>query len=59
VLVAHGTRDEELAFNAGELLADFARSGGARVTWLPFDGGHEIPLVVWRALRKFVLALPK
>lgn len=59
ILVAHGTRDGELAFHAGELLADFARSGGARVTWLPFDGGHEIPLVVWRALRKFVLALPK
>ena len=59
VLVAHGTHDEELAFNAGELLADFARSAGARVTWLPFDGAHEIPLVVWRALRKFVLALPK
>lgn len=57
VLVAHGTRDPELAFHAGELLADFARSGGARVTWLPFDGGHELPLVVWRSLRKFVLAL--
>jgi phospholipase/carboxylesterase len=58
VLVAHGRRDEELAFHAGELLAEFARSGGADVTWLPFDGGHEIPLVVWRALRKFVLARP-
>ena len=57
VLVAHGTTDPELAFHAGELLADFARSGGARVTWLPFDGGHELPLVVWRSLRKFVLAL--
>ena len=57
VLVAHGTGDQELALHAGELLADFARSGGARVTWLPFDGGHELPLVVWRSLRKFVLAL--
>ena len=52
VLVAHGHADAELAFVAGELLRDFARSGGADVTWLPFDGGHEIPLVVWRALRK-------
>lgn len=51
VLVAHGRRDAELAFGAGELLRDFAEAGGARVTWLPFDGAHEIPLVVWRALR--------
>jgi len=51
VLVAHGHADMELAFVAGELLRDFAIAGGARVTWLPFEGGHEIPLVVWRALR--------
>ena len=51
VLVAHGHADAELAFSAGELLRDFAIAGGAHVTWLPFDGGHEIPLVVWRALR--------
>ena len=51
VLVAHGRSDAELAFVAGELLRDFAEAGGARVTWLPFDGGHELPLVVWRALR--------
>ena len=57
VLVAHGTQDAELAFHAGELLADFARSGGAHVTWAPFEGGHGLPLVVWRSLRKFVLAL--
>lgn len=54
VLVAHGTHDAELAFHAGELLRDFALAGGARVTWLPFDGGHEIPLVVWRGLRKLL-----
>ena len=51
VLVAHGHADQELAFTAGELLRDFASGGGARVTWLPFEGAHEIPLVVWRALR--------
>jgi phospholipase/carboxylesterase len=51
VLVAHGREDAELAFTAGELLRDFALAGGAQVTWLPFDGGHELPLVVWRALR--------
>jgi phospholipase/carboxylesterase len=57
VLIAHGHGDPELAFLAGELLRDFARAGGAKVTWLPFDGGHEIPLVVWRALRTLLRGL--
>lgn len=54
VLVAHGHADRELSFGAGELLRDFAAGGGARVTWLPFEGAHEIPLVVWRALRSLI-----
>jgi phospholipase/carboxylesterase len=54
VLVAHGEHDAELAFRAGELLRDFAIAGGAHVTWLPFDGGHELPLPVWRALRRLL-----
>lgn len=58
VLVAHGRHDPDLAFHAGEALADFYRSRSAAVTWVPFEGGHEIPLVVWRALRKFLTALP-
>src|SRR6185295_11481995 len=50
VLVSHGDADADLAFAAGERLRDFCRVSGARVTWQPFDGGHEIPLAVWRAL---------
>ena len=57
VLVAHGQHDAELPFARGEELRDFARAGGANVTWLPFDGGHEIPLVVWRALRRLLAEL--
>ncbi|HEV8692182.1 MAG TPA: hypothetical protein VGQ91_17890 [Ideonella sp.] len=57
VLVTHGRSDDELAFSAGERLRDLLQGAGARVTWLPFDGGHEMPLVVWRALRRFVLGL--
>jgi phospholipase/carboxylesterase len=56
VLVAHGHSDAELSFASGEGLRDFALAGGADVTWLPFDGGHELPLVVWRALRKLLAA---
>jgi phospholipase/carboxylesterase len=54
VLVAHGRADTQLSFAAGEALRDAAIAGSARVTWLPFDGGHEIPLVVWRGLRKLL-----
>jgi phospholipase/carboxylesterase len=57
VLVAHGRADAELAFGAGEALRDFAIAGGADVTWMPFEGGHELPFVVWRALKKLVRAI--
>lgn len=56
VLVAHGALDVELSILAGERLRDLAAAGGAAVTWVPFDGGHEIPLPVWRALRRFLFA---
>ena len=54
VLVAHGDADEELSFAAGEALRGAAIEGGAQTTWLPFQGGHGIPLPVWRGLRKFL-----
>lgn len=57
MLVAHGRNDTELAFSAGEGLRDAALTGGADLEWLPFDGGHDIPLVVWRALRRQFLHL--
>jgi phospholipase/carboxylesterase len=56
VLVAHGVSDPELAFLAGEKLRDFAIENGAQVTWVPFDGNHELPLVVWRELRRWLRA---
>jgi phospholipase/carboxylesterase len=57
MLIAHGHADAELAFSAGEALYDAALAGGARVTWLAFDGAHEIPLVVWRAVRRLLRPL--
>ena len=53
-LVAHGRNDADLAFAAGERLRDFLTEAGASVSWLPFDGGHQIPLPVWRELRKLI-----
>ena len=54
VLLAHGRQDPDLSFAAGEGLHALLLEAGARVRWLPFDGGHELPLVVWRGLRRFV-----
>jgi phospholipase/carboxylesterase len=56
VLVAHGHEDAELPFAAGLALRDATMAGGARTEWLAFEGGHVIPLVVWRALRRFLRA---
>lgn len=59
VFVAHGHADDDLSFGAGEALRDCAQEAGAQVTWVPFDGGHEIPMLVWRRLRQWLHALPK
>ena len=57
VLATHGDADEDLAFSAGEALRDAASAAGARVTWAPFEGGHNIPLVAWNRLRKWAKPL--
>jgi len=55
-LVSHGRTDADLAFASGEALRRALTDRGAAVTWLPFEGGHEIPLQVWRSVRKFLVA---
>jgi phospholipase/carboxylesterase len=57
VLISHGELDDDLAFSAGEGLRDFLIGAGAAVEWVPFAQGHEIPLVVWRRLRKLLVSL--
>jgi phospholipase/carboxylesterase len=54
--VSHGRGDPDLSFEAGQRLAEFLTSGGAAVTWMPFDGGHEIPFSVWRQFKRFARA---
>jgi phospholipase/carboxylesterase len=58
VLVSHGQADTDLAFDAGRALHDWLHEAGCRTRWLPFEGGHEIPLPVWREFRRFLRALP-
>lgn len=53
-LVAHGRTDQNLSFAAGERLRDALSAAGASVQWLAFDGEHQIPLTVWRQLRRFL-----
>jgi phospholipase/carboxylesterase len=53
-LLTHGRADDDLAFTAGLALRDAAIAAGADVTWAPFEGGHEIPMVAWRTLRTWL-----
>jgi len=55
--VSHGMRDGDLAFHAGLALEASLREAGAVTSWMPFDGGHEVPLPVWRSLKKFLLGV--
>lgn len=57
VLLSHGRSDTDLAFSAGVRMRDWLQEAGGHVTWVPFEGGHEIPLLVWRQVRKFLRSL--
>jgi phospholipase/carboxylesterase len=49
VLQSHGRQDPLLPFRGAEALRDLLAGAGLDVTFVPFDGGHEIPLEVLRA----------
>lgn len=57
VFIAHGRQDDVLPFSSSARLAETLRTAGLRVTWLPFDGGHEIPRTVVDALSEFLAGL--
>jgi phospholipase/carboxylesterase len=54
VLMTHGRSDPDLAFEAAERLRDDLMEAGLDVTWLPFEGGHEIPPIAIRGLQRFL-----
>lgn len=56
--ISHGRGDLDLSFAAGQRLSTFFRDAGAALTWVPFDGGHNIPFPVWRQFKQFIKALP-
>ena len=57
VFIAHGRQDEVLPFSASARLAETMRTAGLRVTWVPFDGAHDIPRSVVDALSEFLTRL--
>jgi phospholipase/carboxylesterase len=54
IFIAHGRADGVLAFAQMERFQARLKAFGLNVTWLPFDGGHEIPLEVVAAMNAFV-----
>jgi phospholipase/carboxylesterase len=57
VLIAHGRRDTILGLAASERLAQAMRHAGLRVTWLPFDDGHEIPAEAVDGVNQFLATI--
>jgi phospholipase/carboxylesterase len=53
-LISHGRLDADLSFDVSARFQGELQAAGWDVTWLPFDGGHEVPLVIWRALKKWL-----
>ena len=54
VFLAHGRADTVLPFEVAERFRQKLQAAGITVTWVPFDGGHEIPAVVVVALNEFI-----
>jgi phospholipase/carboxylesterase len=54
VFMSHGRRDHDLSFAAADSFQSELAAAGLEVTWCPFDGGHEIPFVVWRTFRRWL-----
>jgi phospholipase/carboxylesterase len=54
VFVSHGRADPTLPFTAADRFRKELAAAGLEVTWVPFDGGHEIPAVVVTALNAFL-----
>jgi phospholipase/carboxylesterase len=54
VFMAHGRADNVLPFDLAERLHGELVTAGLAVTFVPFDGGHEIPEEVVTALGEFL-----
>jgi phospholipase/carboxylesterase len=57
VFIAHGRSDDILSFDLAQRLEQRMRRAGLAVTWVPFEGGHEMPAEVVAALNGFLRQL--
>ena len=54
IFIAHGTHDSVLPFAIMDRFQQRLKTFGLNVTWMPFDGDHEIPEAVVRQVNAFV-----
>jgi len=54
VFISHGRQDPMLSFTGGQKAKDLLERHGYHIEFHPFDGGHEIPPEVVKALRAFL-----
>jgi phospholipase/carboxylesterase len=57
VFMSHGTADPVLPFAVADRFRTGLQAAGVKVTWVPFDGGHEMPMVVIDELNQFIARL--
>jgi phospholipase/carboxylesterase len=56
IFMSHGRGDPVLPFRLAEALRDLVQASHHEVTWVPFQGGHEIPRPVLTGLVAFLAA---
>ena len=57
IFIAHGRQDGVLPFAIADRFRTKLQAAGLDVTWVPFDGGHEIPASVVTELNAFIARL--
>ena len=57
IFIAPGRRVSVLRFAFAERFAGKLKTAGLNVTWVPFDGDHEIPALVIQRLNAFLAGL--
>jgi phospholipase/carboxylesterase len=58
IFIAHGRSDGVLPFEIADRFRTRMQAGGLDVTWVPFDGGHDLPTEVVTAMNAFIARLP-
>jgi len=57
IFIAHGRNDGVLPFAIADRFRTTLQAAGLDITWVPFDGGHEIPAPVVTELNAFISRL--